>query len=81
MSSFKDKVVLVTGGASGIGFLMGIKSLEKGAKHLIIWDINPELMEEASRSLEDNGFSVSTQKVDVSDPENVDQAAKEVMYR
>lgn len=79
MSSFKDKVVLVTGGASGIGFLMGKKALIKGAKHLIIWDINPVLIEEASTSLTSLGFSVSTQIVDVSNPTNVHDAAKETL--
>lgn len=79
MSSFKDKVVLVTGGASGIGFLMGKKSLQKGAKHLIIWDINPELIKEASTSLAKEGFSVTAQLVDVSNPIDVDKASNNVI--
>ena len=36
----KDSNVLITGGASGIGKIMGRMALEKGAKCLIIWDIN-----------------------------------------
>ena len=36
----KNKVVLITGGASGIGRIMGRRALEKGAEALIIWDIN-----------------------------------------
>ncbi len=75
MSSFKNKVVLVTGGASGIGFLMGKKSLQQEAKHLIIWDINPELLQLASKTLHQEGYSVSTHLVDVSDPESVSNAA------
>ena len=38
---FRNANVLITGGASGIGKIMGRMALEKGAKHLIIWDINP----------------------------------------
>lgn len=34
------KNVLITGGASGIGRIMGRICLEKGAKNLIIWDIS-----------------------------------------
>ncbi len=79
MSSFKDKVVLVTGGASGIGLLMGEKALIKGARHLIIWDINVEQMKNTSDRLLSLGYSVSTQKVDVSNPDLVDEAAKEVI--
>ncbi len=37
--NFKDKTVLITGGASGIGKIMGRLVLEKGAT-LIIWDID-----------------------------------------
>lgn len=75
MSTFKDKVVLVTGGASGIGYLLGKKSLEKGADHLIIWDINSDLLEDAYTKLSEYGYNVSTQKVDVSNPMEVEHAA------
>lgn len=36
----KGKNVLITGGASGIGRIMGRICLEKGASNLVIWDIN-----------------------------------------
>ena len=36
----KGNTVLITGGASGIGKIMGRMALEKGAEQLIIWDIN-----------------------------------------
>ena len=42
MSKIKGKRVLITGGASGIGRLMGETALEKGAAALVIWDINQE---------------------------------------
>ena len=38
---FENANVLITGGASGIGKIMGRMALEKGASRLIIWDINP----------------------------------------
>ena len=38
---FKNANILITGGASGIGKIMGRIALQKGAKTLIIWDINP----------------------------------------
>ena len=38
---FRNANVLITGGASGIGRIMGRMALEKGASNLIIWDINP----------------------------------------
>jgi short-subunit dehydrogenase len=39
---FKDSSVLITGGASGIGKIMGRMALERGASTLIIWDINSQ---------------------------------------
>ena len=81
MSSFKNKIVLVTGGASGIGYLLGKKALEKGAKHLIIWDINPELMDEAHTNLSRDGYSVSTEKIDVSNPIEVESIASDTLLR
>ena len=40
MSKFNGKIVLITGGASGIGRIMGEMALKKGASALVIWDIN-----------------------------------------
>ena len=40
MSKFAAKNVLITGGASGIGRIMGRMALERGAATLIIWDVN-----------------------------------------
>ena len=45
MFNFSNKNVLITGGASGIGKLMGELVLQKGAK-LIIWDINQKNIDE-----------------------------------
>lgn len=41
----KNANILITGGASGIGRIMGRMALERGANHLIIWDINAENIE------------------------------------
>ena len=40
MTKIKGRCVLVTGGASGIGRIMGSMALERGARHLVVWDIN-----------------------------------------
>ncbi|PKR80647.1 short-chain dehydrogenase [Brumimicrobium salinarum] len=45
MRDFKNKRVLITGGASGIGKIMARLCLERGAK-VIIWDINSEAIEQ-----------------------------------
>ncbi len=76
MSSLKGKKVLITGGASGIGLLMGKMTLGKGASELCIWDINPDAMHEVSEGLRKEGFRVIASKVDVSKPESVAEASQ-----
>lgn len=41
----KNSIIVITGGASGIGRIMGRMALEKGAKAVAIWDINEQNME------------------------------------
>ena len=70
---FKNANVLITGGASGIGKIMGRMALEKGASTLIIWDINPVSIESTRKELGKIG-KVKGYIVDVSDNSKVTQA-------
>lgn len=79
MTSFKNKVVLVTGAASGIGFLLGKKSLLKEARHLIMWDVNEDMLFVSASKLTAEGFSVSTNRVDVSEATQIEKASNEVI--
>ncbi len=79
MSSFKNKIVLITGGASGIGYLMGVKALERGAQKLILWDIEEDKLIQAASRLTKEGFNVETDLVDVSDLEQVQEASVRVL--
>ena len=62
---FENSNVLITGGASGIGKIMGRMALEKGAGCLIIWDINPTSIATATDELRQFG-KVRGYVVDVS---------------
>ena len=44
MSHIEHKKALITGGASGIGKIMGRMLLEKGLGTLVIWDINETML-------------------------------------
>ena len=66
----KNRNVLITGGASGIGKIMGRIALEKGAKCLIIWDINEQNIAATIKELSTKG-SVKGYRVDVGDIEAV----------
>lgn len=80
MTKIKGKNVLITGGASGIGKIMGKICLEKGAANLIIWDMNPESLEVAAADLRQYG-SVQTYEVDVTNDELVVKTYKDVLQR
>ncbi|WP_026999114.1 SDR family oxidoreductase [Eisenibacter elegans] len=78
MTKIKDKTVLITGGASGIGRLMGERMLERGAAKLVIWDINDAMMQEVAEAFRARQWEVYTYNVDVSDVEAIQQAAAAV---
>lgn len=73
MTKIKNSCVLITGGASGIGRIMGRMALERGARKLAIWDIDEEKMAVAAAEFASLG-SVATYKVDVSDSAAVEAA-------
>lgn len=67
---FEKANVLITGGASGIGKIMGRMALEKGAGTFIIWDINIAAIENVRKELASYG-RIKGYAVDVSDSEMV----------
>ncbi|MGF1532544.1 MAG: SDR family oxidoreductase [Bernardetiaceae bacterium] len=80
MSKIKNKTVLITGGASGIGKIMGELCLRKeGARRLIVWDINEAAMYAMAQELSTEGYEVLTYAVDVSDTEALIATARQVL--
>jgi short-subunit dehydrogenase len=69
---------LITGGASGIGKLMGRMALEKGARCFIIWDININGIEATRQELSKYG-KVEGYVVDVSKYEIVEEVYKKTI--
>lgn len=74
---FENSVIIITGGASGIGKLMGKIALEKGAKHLAIWDISEKNLSATLEELSRIG-NVSGHIVDITDPVSIDRGYSEV---
>ena len=74
MTKIKGNNVLITGGASGIGRIMGRIALERGAKCLIIWDINEASIANTIEEYKSLG-NVKGYKVDVSDSQQVKEIA------
>ena len=75
---FEKANVLITGGASGIGKIMGRMALEKGASCLIIWDINPQNISETIKELSHFG-NVRGYIVDASRNELVKETCDKVV--
>lgn len=80
MTKIKDKNILITGGANGIGKMLGEKCLREGASHLVIWDINQENLTKTVGELKKKGFdNVSPYIVDVSVTEDIETQAAKVL--
>lgn len=75
MTKIKGNCVLITGGASGIGRIMGRMALEKGARCLVIWDINEENIASTIKEYNKIGKAIGY-KVDVSDSNKVAEVAE-----
>ena len=73
----KDKVVLVTGGAAGIGKATALRFVEEGAK-VVICDVNEAAGQEAVRLL---GAEASFYKVDVTSRQSVQAWVDAVVAR
>ncbi len=78
MSEVKNATVLITGGASGIGKLMGELCLQEGAKRLIIWDIDRKKMHETDAEFTAKAYEVHSYYVDVRNVDEIKTAAADV---
>ncbi len=78
MTDFKDKNVLITGAASGIGRLTAKRAASLGAK-LILWDIDEKALDKARGELEQDGGSVSAYVCDLSDRAAIGNTAEKVL--
>lgn len=72
MTKIKGRTLLITGGASGIGRIMGRMALQRGAKRVVVWDINEDNIAATESELNSYG-EVKGYKVDVANTEMVKQ--------
>jgi short-subunit dehydrogenase len=73
MTTITNATVLITGGASGIGLLLGKQLLARGAKQFIIWDINQAAISTVVAELTANRHAVHGYTVDVTNVAQIQQ--------
>jgi all-trans-retinol dehydrogenase (NAD+) len=79
MTQLKNKTILITGGASGIGKIMSRLSLERNAK-VIIWDVNKFNIQKTISEF-DNLGKITSYIVDVSNLAQIQEATKKVQEK
>jgi all-trans-retinol dehydrogenase (NAD+) len=80
MKDITDKLVLVTGGASGIGRLMAIDFARRGGR-VAVWDMNAAALENLEAEAAAEGLFVTAMLCDVSDRAAVARQAKALVNK
>ena len=78
MKTVAGKVVLVTGGAMGMGRLYATHAVAEGAAAVVLWDLDHDALEATRAELAAQGGRVLAHVVDVSSPPAVMEAAARV---
>ena len=78
MKEFKDRVAVITGGASGIGLGMARSFAARGCK-LVIADLDEEAIAAVTAEFEGQGVPITSQLCDVSDLDAVQALADHTM--
>lgn len=80
MKQFRDRVAVITGGASGIGFATAERLAAEGMK-IVLADIESSALEAAVKKLESAGAAVLGVRTDVSQAADVERLAQKTLER
>ena len=73
--NFKGRTAVITGGAQGFGLDITKRFLNSGAK-VIIWDVDPKMLEKAIKDLDNTNLSSNI--IDVSNYKEVENCVNEI---
>ncbi len=79
MTQIKDQVAFVTGAASGIGRALAVELANRGAKAIVISDVNEEGLEETAQMVRAKQVNVIARKLDVANREEVESLINETV--
>ena len=68
--NLRNKLVLITGGAKGIGLATAQRILNEGGK-VILWDFKEDDLSKSVNNFKEQGFDVFSQVCDVTNKEQV----------
>ncbi len=78
MTDFRDRTVLVTGAASGMGRLVAHRIAAEGAR-LVLWDLNPQGLDAVRTEVARSAAGVTTYTVDLSDRHAIAATAERLL--
>ncbi|TDE15385.1 SDR family NAD(P)-dependent oxidoreductase [Dyadobacter psychrotolerans] len=70
MQLYKNKVVLITGAASGIGKTVALTYAQQGA-NLVIWDRDDEGLADTQKQIQQTGSTALSLKIDLTNPDEI----------
>ncbi|WP_449373977.1 SDR family oxidoreductase [Arthrobacter psychrolactophilus] len=78
IESLHNATVLITGAAMGMGKMYAHLAVKDRAAHVVLWDINAELLDAAVAELSGKGSQIHGYVVDVSKLEDIEATAEKV---
>jgi len=74
----QGSTILITGGATGMGRLLALGSAKRGAKNVVVWDVDKAGLASVKKELSALGTTAHSAVVDVTDHSAVAKAAEKV---
>lgn len=81
MTILRGSTVLITGAGAGLGRLMALEAARRGARHLVLWDLQEGALDEVLAEVRRLGAAASGHVCDVGDRAAVERTATEVLQR
>ena len=77
MTRLRDSTVLITGAARGLGRLLAIGAATRGARAVVLWDLDVAALEPVAAAVERLGARALARRVDITDADAVVAAVAE----
>ena len=78
LENLSGQTILITGAAMGMGKMYAHLAVADHAAHVVLWDINAQMLEHAAAEIRGRGAEIHPYAVDVSKLEDIEAAAQKV---